>query len=100
MPRSSKTTVSPARAFSSCPVKRWPQRTKVFMAVNSRSKDRGPVLARRLPRLDSREAAVQNSFLATGGHAMKIARIETFILGTGSAKDLLFCRVETEDGLH
>lgn len=31
---------------------------------------------------------------------MKIARIETFILGTGSAKDLLFCRVETEDGLH
>ena len=31
---------------------------------------------------------------------MKIARIETFILGTGSAKNLLFCRVETEDGLH
>src|SRR6516165_12797772 len=31
---------------------------------------------------------------------MKIARIETFILGTGSSKDLLFCRVETEDGLH
>jgi galactonate dehydratase len=31
---------------------------------------------------------------------MKIARIETFILGTGSAKDLLFCRVETESGLH
>ena len=30
---------------------------------------------------------------------MKIARIETFILGTGSAKDLLFCRVETESGL-
>jgi len=30
---------------------------------------------------------------------MKIARIETFILGTGSSKDLLFCRVETEDGL-
>jgi galactonate dehydratase len=29
---------------------------------------------------------------------MKIARIETFILGTGSAKDLLFCRVETADG--
>ena len=29
---------------------------------------------------------------------MKIARIETFILGTGSSKDLLFCRVETEDG--
>jgi len=27
---------------------------------------------------------------------MKIARIETFILGTGSSKDLLFCRVETE----
>lgn len=29
---------------------------------------------------------------------MKIARVETFILGTGSSKDLLFCRVETEDG--
>jgi len=29
---------------------------------------------------------------------VKIARIETFILGTGSSKDLLFCRVETEDG--
>jgi galactonate dehydratase len=32
--------------------------------------------------------------------AMKIGRIETFILGTGSGKDLLFCRVETEDGLY
>ncbi len=31
---------------------------------------------------------------------MKIGRIETFILGTGSSKDLLFCRVETEDGTH
>jgi galactonate dehydratase len=31
---------------------------------------------------------------------MKIARIETFILGTGSGKDLLFCRVETDAGLH
>jgi galactonate dehydratase len=31
---------------------------------------------------------------------MKIARIETFILGTGSSKDLLLCRVETEDGTH
>jgi galactonate dehydratase len=31
---------------------------------------------------------------------MKIARIETFILGTGSSKDLLFCRVETGDGVH
>src|SRR5271157_2081062 len=31
---------------------------------------------------------------------MKIARIETFILGTGSGKDLLFCRVETESGLY
>src|SRR5207253_4155057 len=35
-----------------------------------------------------------------GGQPMKIARIETFILGTGSSKDLLFCRVETEDGLY
>ncbi|MBV8491968.1 MAG: mandelate racemase/muconate lactonizing enzyme family protein, partial [Alphaproteobacteria bacterium] len=31
---------------------------------------------------------------------MKIARIETFILGTQSSKDLLFCRVETEDGFY
>src|ERR1700751_6362381 len=31
---------------------------------------------------------------------MKIARIEPFILGTGSSKDLLFCRVETEDCLY
>jgi galactonate dehydratase len=31
---------------------------------------------------------------------MKIARIETFILGTGSSKDLLFCRVETEGGAY
>jgi galactonate dehydratase len=31
---------------------------------------------------------------------MKIGRIESFILGTGGAKDLLFCRVETEDGLY
>jgi galactonate dehydratase len=31
---------------------------------------------------------------------MKIARIETFILRTGSSKDLLFGRVETEDGCH
>src|SRR5262249_53091711 len=31
---------------------------------------------------------------------MQIARIETFILGTGSSKDRLFCRVETEDGVY
>src|SRR5713226_3433770 len=71
------------------------------MAVNSRSRKRGAgVLACRPPRLDSRRAAVQNSLFVTGGQLMKIARIETFILGTGSAKDLLFCRVETEDGLY
>ena len=29
---------------------------------------------------------------------MKIARIESFIFGTKSSKDLIFCRVETEDG--
>jgi galactonate dehydratase len=29
---------------------------------------------------------------------MKIARIESFILGTRSSKDLMFARVETEDG--
>src|SRR3984893_8886213 len=100
MPRSSKTRVSPARASSSCPVKRWPQGTKVFMALNSWSKDRKRLLACRLPRLDSREAAVQNSFLATGGERMKITRIETFTLRTGGSKDLLFCRVETENGLY
>jgi galactonate dehydratase len=31
---------------------------------------------------------------------MNIARIESFILGTGSGKDLLFCRIETDDGTH
>ena len=31
---------------------------------------------------------------------MKIARIETFLLHPGSGKNLLFCRVETDDGLH
>lgn len=31
---------------------------------------------------------------------MKIARIESFILGTKTSKDLLFCRVETDDGLY
>ena len=31
---------------------------------------------------------------------MKIARIETFLMHPGSGKNLLFCRVETEDGLH
>ena len=31
---------------------------------------------------------------------MKIARIETFLLHPGSGKNLLFCRVETSDGLH
>ena len=31
---------------------------------------------------------------------MKIGRIETFVLGTGSSKGLLFARVETEDGLY
>jgi galactonate dehydratase len=31
---------------------------------------------------------------------MKIARIETFLFDPGTAKNLLFCRVETECGLH
>ncbi|HVR51994.1 MAG TPA: mandelate racemase/muconate lactonizing enzyme family protein [Pseudorhodoferax sp.] len=31
---------------------------------------------------------------------MKIARIETFFFHPGSGKNLLFCRIETEDGLH
>src|SRR5438552_17156862 len=31
---------------------------------------------------------------------VKIARIESFILGTKSSKDLLFCRVETDDGCY
>ena len=31
---------------------------------------------------------------------MKIERIETFLLHPGNGKNLLFCRVETDDGLH
>ena len=31
---------------------------------------------------------------------LKIARVETFLFDPGTAKNLLFCRVETEDGLH
>ncbi len=31
---------------------------------------------------------------------MKISNIETFLLHPGSGKNLLFCRVETEDGLY
>jgi galactonate dehydratase len=31
---------------------------------------------------------------------MKIARVETFLFDPGLAKNLLFCRVETESGLH
>ena len=31
---------------------------------------------------------------------LKIARVETFLFDPGAGKNLLFCRVETEDGLH
>jgi galactonate dehydratase len=31
---------------------------------------------------------------------MKIACIETFLFDPGTAKNLLFCRVETEAGIH
>lgn len=31
---------------------------------------------------------------------MKIARIQTFLFDPGTAKNLLFCRVETESGIH
>ena len=31
---------------------------------------------------------------------LKIARIETFLFDPGLAKNLLFCRVETEEGVH
>jgi len=31
---------------------------------------------------------------------MKIARIETFLFDPGTAKNLLFCRIETDTGLH
>ncbi|MBN9062629.1 MAG: mandelate racemase/muconate lactonizing enzyme family protein [Rhizobiales bacterium] len=31
---------------------------------------------------------------------MKIARIETFLFHPGSGKNLLFCRIETDDGLY
>ena len=34
------------------------------------------------------------------GDAMKIARIETFLFDPGTAKNLLFCRIETESGVH
>src|SRR5439155_12357031 len=101
MPRSSKTRVSPARASSSFPVNRWPQRTKVFMAVNSCRGNEAWVFyhaGRPGSTPERRRSTIPAS--ATGGQPMKIARIETFILGTGSAKDLLFCRVETEDGLY
>ena len=30
---------------------------------------------------------------------LKIARVETFLFDPGTAKNLLFCRVETEDGV-
>src|SRR5690349_23472243 len=31
---------------------------------------------------------------------LQIARVETFLFDPGTAKNLLFCRVETESGLH
>jgi galactonate dehydratase len=31
---------------------------------------------------------------------MKIARVETFLFDPGTAKNMLFCRIETESGLH
>ena len=31
---------------------------------------------------------------------LQIARIETFLFDPGLAKNLLFCRVETEEGVH
>src|SRR5271157_3294806 len=34
------------------------------------------------------------------GQVMKIARIETFLFDPRTAKNLLFCRVETESGIH
>jgi galactonate dehydratase len=37
---------------------------------------------------------------STGRTFMKIARIETFLFDPGTAKNLLFCRIETESGLH
>src|SRR3984885_9942597 len=38
--------------------------------------------------------------LPRGNAVMKIARIETFLFDPGTAKNLLFCRVETDTGLH
>ena len=31
---------------------------------------------------------------------MKISHVETFLFNPGSTRNLLFCRVETEDGVH
>ena len=31
---------------------------------------------------------------------LKIARVETFLFDPGAGKNVLFCRMETEDGLH
>jgi galactonate dehydratase len=31
---------------------------------------------------------------------MKIARVETFLFNPGSTRNLLFCRIETDDGTH
>src|SRR5581483_5972586 len=31
---------------------------------------------------------------------LQIARVETFLFDPGTAKNLLFCRVETDDGVH
>jgi galactonate dehydratase len=31
---------------------------------------------------------------------LQIARVETFLFDPGAGKNVLFCRMETEDGLH
>src|SRR6201995_1975703 len=51
-------------------------------------------LPARAPALHLRPSARQ------GKRAMQIARIETFLFEPGTAKNLLFCRVETDSGLH
>ena len=31
---------------------------------------------------------------------MKIARVESFLFNPGTTRNLLFCRIETDSGLH
>src|SRR5215216_3923790 len=65
------------------------------------SQPRTPLVAERLAAFIRRvKRPISRRSSAHRRPSMKIARIESFILGTKSSKDLLLCRVETEDGTH